>query len=101
MKLTYHAQVERIDRIANILATTGFGEVCRTRYSAESGKRICLTTTGVTLILDRYEDVLVTAYYADLKHTAYVYGDDRVPEWLVKTIKRNFREHRAKYREFF
>ena len=90
MKLTYHVQVERIDRIANILATTGFGEICRTRYSAESGKRICLTTTGVTLILDRYEDILVTAYYADLKHTAYVYGDDRVPEWLVKTIKRNY-----------
>lgn len=101
MKLTYHAQVERIDRIAEILATTGLGEICRTRLSVETNRRICITDTGVTLILDRYKDVLVTAYYADLKHTAYVYGDDRVPEWLVKTIKKNFREHKAKYREFF
>lgn len=90
MKMTYHVQYERIDRIANILATTGFGEIVHRMPAREGGRVRCITTTGVILIMDKSEEILITAYHASYKQAAAMYHGN-TPRAIYKTIQSNYR----------
>lgn len=90
MKMTYHVQYERVDRIANILATTGFGEIVHRMPAREAGRVRCMTTTGVILIMDKSEEILITAYHASYKQAAAMYCGN-TPRAIYKTIQSNYR----------
>lgn len=91
MKMTYHVQYERVDRIANILAATGFGEICHRTPAQKAGRIRCMTTTGVILITDESEEILITAYYASYKQAASMYRGN-TPRAIYKTIQSNYRK---------
>lgn len=63
--LTAHCYEEHIDRLKQIDEEIGFGEIiCTTLYR---GRRNCLTTTGILLIMDATRNILITAYPARWK----------------------------------
>ena len=64
MQMTYHAKVERADRIRHIEQEIGFGQIIKEKYvmQAGAGKYICLTDTGVTIIKTEDKLCMITAY---------------------------------------
>ena len=60
--MTAHCYEEHRERLIRIDRELGFGEIiCTTIYR---GRRNCLTSTGILLILDPIRNILITAYPA-------------------------------------
>ena len=88
--LTNHCKEERLDRIAFILANIGIGEIVLTVES--KGSRACLTDTGVILIKDMEQEVLVTAYVPSVDRVIAMYrsvGVSRIPHKVYKAANAN------------
>ena len=94
MTYTKHAQWDRMDRMTYIQETVGFGEVIAEHLSRES--TTCyrqLTNTGVILITDKAQNVLVTAYIANVGQAVSTYckatHQDKIPPELFQIVLRN------------
>ena len=57
-KMTFHAQVERLDRLAACIERLGVGEVAL--EAVHNGVRFRLTSTGLCLIYAVNEETLIT-----------------------------------------
>lgn len=92
-KMTYHAQVERQERIDYILDHIGIGETVCEYYQEEKGTIARLTTTGVIVVLTPNYKSLVTMYVAGLPEASHyyksVYKVSRMPNNLASRIARN------------
>lgn len=95
MKMTYHAQVERIDRLVACIEHLGVGEVVlETEFN---DARVRLTSTGLCLVMDKYEDKLITGYMCPINRCTAIYrssGYTRVPESIYKTVTRNNKKYK-------
>lgn len=91
MKMTYHAQMERTDRLVYIAMTVGFGEVVFEHFSAE--RKECITDTGVLLVKTLKEEKLITAYIVGIDKAMALYrdtyGNQKMPHRLYTTIRNN------------
>ena len=90
MIMTNHARFERADRLTYIAMTIGFGEPVLEHK--ENGFRQCITNTGVLMIKDAHEDVLITAFVCDMDKAIAIYkksGYNRIPTKMYKTIVKN------------
>ena len=91
MKMTYHAQMERTDRLVYIAMTVGFGEVVFEHRTHEH--RECITDTGVLLVKPLDEEKLITAYIVGMDKAMALYrntyGNQRMPHRLYNTIRNN------------
>jgi hypothetical protein len=95
IKLSKHCTEERLDRLVHISMTIGFGEVILTNITADH-KRECLTDTGVVLIMDLYDDFLITAYIIDIGRLTAMYlshGYDRVPTKIARKVVKNMKKN--------
>ena len=87
---TYHAREERTDRIAAILATTGFGVVVYEQKSFLGHGVEKLTDQGVLVVTDEDGVKLVTAYRCTVSKARAMMGKE-LPKSLKRTIERNLR----------
>lgn len=85
--MTNHCYHERRARLQKMDRELGFGEIiCTTIYR---GKRNCLTSTGILLIFDEKENILITAYPAKWKIACkmfYLTTGERPPESYYEVI---------------
>ena len=97
-KLSYHAQVERAERIVYLMTEIGLGEELLT--IVDEGKRVRMFDTGVVLVLSLDEDVVVTGYLASMEKAVAMwcrcYNTDTIPQHILRPIiKANFKHATA------
>lgn len=102
IKMSEHASVDRIERLAYIATEIGIGEPVLS-YEEEEYRTISLTDTGIVIIQDSYTKVLITAYVASIDR-AYamwhqVHGETQMPNSLYHQIVRNRNTHRPAVNE--
>lgn len=93
-KMTFHAQVERLDRLAACIERLGVGEVAL--EAVHDGVRFRLTSTGLCLIYAADEETLITGYMCTVKRCVAMYsasGYERVPAGIFKTVTRNNKKY--------
>lgn len=88
--VSYHAQVERQERISFIIdATKGeFGKmICSVSDSSNNTKRV-LTEKGIIIILDNDTERLVTMYFGTVAQITQLYRsatkEKTCPKWVMK-----------------
>lgn len=93
MKLTAHAQNDRLDRLVAIIDHVGIGEIAIEAPNLQNPGTIAkVTTTGVILIVDESSDRLVTGYLGTFQQVVKIYrigGQDHLPQWMVKRLREN------------
>ena len=97
--MTYHCQYERANRIKHIIEEIGLGQIVAEKYSMTSlavqakgytGKYICVTNTGITIIKSEDKQKIITMYVTTARELNYVYGGvNRVPTYLKKRADHN------------
>jgi hypothetical protein len=80
---SYHAQVQREERILNILMSIGFGEIYQLKEDFVPGRTRAFTTTGCILILEN--KTVVTAFLANYDQMTE-YFDGKVPYEIRKAV---------------
>lgn len=87
-KLSYHAQYERSERIVYLMTEVGLGEELLTIM--DKGQRVRLFDTGVALVLDANEDIVVTGYLASMEKVVAMWclyhHTDKVPQNILRDI---------------
>jgi hypothetical protein len=98
-KMTYHAKVERIDRIAALLTEVGYNEfVLEVR---ESNHLYRLTDTGIIFIFDETGTTLITGYMGQRLKVSALYklaGYTETPQRIWKTVTRNEKQYSFLYK---
>lgn len=94
MKMTYHARVERIDRIVACIQHLGVNEiVLEVRDNLKPDHIYSITDTGIILVRSYYDGTLITAYMATLpKIIALCQGN--VPPALKKRVINNNKRYK-------
>lgn len=96
MTLSYHAKVERAERLAMLEQVLGFTSiVLEVEYEKEDTKH-CLTSSGIVIIKNLYTDLVVTAYMANLKQCYKLYrdaGKAQIAPRMYKRVKKNAERH--------
>ena len=93
MKMTYHASIERADRLTNLIMTLGFNEIVyETIDKKHPDCKICITDTGIILIRNGQDGRLITGYMATVdKALAICKGN--IPVSLKKTVVYNCKKY--------
>lgn len=93
--MTEHARKDRQSRLEYIIDTVGVGKVAVRYQDIDEKNRIVifeLTTTGV-IIVRNAENMVVTAYIAEMRQAVRVWrcqhGDKKMPAPLYKKITQN------------
>jgi hypothetical protein len=95
--MSNHLTEERANRLALLQEYLGYSdrvmiEVIDQRQTA----RLRLLSTGIILVLDLYENFIITAYPATFERAVAIYksaGKNRLPQQLVKRIRKNEERH--------
>lgn len=88
MTYTYHCQYERANRVQHIIAEIGIGQIIKKSYY--SGRYVCITDTGVTLIKTADELTVITMYVTTYRELVRVYGGEKkIPSYLKKKVNYN------------
>lgn len=107
-RMTYHASVERKERIYNIIdAIGGFGNIVATEYQKQ--RNVCkhLTDKGVVVVTDVWCETLITAWVPDDISSVrrfFLNPDgtpvNRVPNWMANRIAyTQMKERQAKQKK--
>lgn len=94
-KMTYHAQVERIDRLVACIEYIGVGEVVR--EIKRDGAVEQLTDTGLLLVVNPTTNVLITGYAVTPKQLSGIYNGQRIPHYLYKKVQTNAKKYAFLY----
>ena len=89
--MTYHARIERADRLTYIAMNMGFGEVVLEHKNTTSHRLECITDTGV-LIVKASNGAIVTAYIPSIDKVMAIYrqeGYSRIPTQMMAKITKN------------
>lgn len=86
---TTHCYEDNWERLTKIDRELGFGEIiCTTMYR---GRRNCLTSTGILVVLDPVSNIMITAYPARWKIACkmfYVATGNPPPAYYSEVIRR-------------
>lgn len=93
MKMSYHARVERIDRLVACMTHLGYNEFAYEIPDPRSPDHVyTITDTGIILVRGVDDGTVVTGYMATIaKITALFHGN--VPTQLKKTVVRNEKKY--------
>lgn len=94
MKLTYHAQYERAERIAQLEETLGFTNIVFEVIHRQA--RVCVTSSGIAVVKKLEEEVLITAYAItidELYALCHIAGKKQIPPKLYKKVVKNMERH--------
>ena len=87
-QMTYHASVQRANRIEHIVNEIGIGQVVKEKYQA--GKYIYVTDTGITIVKDENKLKIITMYVTTQRELVAVFGGTkRIPNFLRKKVDHN------------
>lgn len=94
MKMSYHAHVERFDRIVTLIEQVGIGEIVASQehYASKSGRRMSITTTGIALIISNDDNTLITAFAPDIGLVTSFFrtlGFHEVPTQVYRSVLKN------------
>lgn len=84
LTLSYHAEVERADRIAFINERIGWGQIIKEAYY--HGRYHCITDTGVALVVASDRQTVVTLYLVDAMELQRTFNNN-TPKFLLKKVK--------------
>lgn len=93
-KMTFHARVERLDRLVACVEHLGIGEVVL--EAVHNDVRFRLTSTGLCLLYATEEETLITGYMCPVSRCIAMYnscGYERVPDGIFKTVTRNNKKY--------
>ena len=90
--ISHHLRADRLDRVAYIATTIGYGNIVFERHSLSTPTISCLTDTGVLIVKDE-EGMIITMYIAEYKQANYV-THNNTPQWLSNVIKKNLQKRR-------
>jgi hypothetical protein len=102
MALSLHCKEDRLERLTQIGMTIGFGEVVE-KFPGRNGKSAtvhCLTNTGVVIIKDPTESIVITAFaiHSDRLFGYYKKNNrGNPPEYLVNIVKNNEKKRKFLY----
>lgn len=94
MTFSYHMQLERANRLAKLEEVLGFSKIIL-EITNESN-RVCLTSSGIIVIMDLHKDYVVTAFMANVKRCAALYraaGKSQIPPKVYKRVVKNNKRH--------
>ena len=94
--MTYHARVERADRIEIIGQVLGFSNPILEYINKEESKIYQLTSTGVILVIGLYTGHLITAFMATFDQAEKLYrlkGRKQVSPKVKKKIEKNLQKY--------
>ena len=97
MLFSYHAQVERADRLTQLEEVLGFTHIVVEVPVVEEEKRYCLTSSGIIIVKNLHRDFVVTAYMANLNQcyrSCRMAGKSQIPPKLHKRVTKNLERHR-------
>lgn len=98
MKMSYHCEVTRHERVQQIIQHIGMGQIIKEKYvgnfdsntNMAQGKYICLTDTGITIIKSEDKQIIITIYVTTFRELVAVYGGQKnIPSFLKKKVDRN------------
>jgi hypothetical protein len=89
-KMTYHASVERIDRLTACIQYLGFNEfVCEMPDPMNPGTAYCVTDTGIIIIKAIATNTIITGYMATPKRIAAIFKGNTPPALYKRVVKNN------------
>lgn len=98
MKMTYHCEVVRRERVKQIVEKIGLGQVVKEKYchsqdqivNGQAGQYLCVTDTGITLVKTEDKQTVVTMYVTTYRELVMMYdGEKKIPSYLRKRVDRN------------
>lgn len=101
-RISRHAQVDRIERLQNILVNIGFTSIVYEGVDNQNPEHLIqITDTGVIFIVSNSEQkVLVTGYLATVaKLTAVYKGGQNIPRDLKKRVIYNQKKFQYLYKQ--
>ena len=96
IKMTYHARVERVERIEAISQTIGITKPALEYIDRRDNKRYQLTTTGIILVLALDEEKLITAFMANIDQVRKLYhlcGKKQISPKIYKKVQKNLEKY--------
>ncbi len=95
--LSTHLVQDRAGRLAKLQEYLGYSDrVMIEAIDRDGHARVRILSTGIMLILDLYEDFVITAYMATFSQALAIYkqaGKNRMPEQLKKRLIKNAERH--------
>lgn len=89
-KMTEHASMERLERIAQINMTVGFGEIIRWDWQEQKDEYYCLTSTGVFAVVASDKQTLITAWIASFAQGVKFYKSVfEMPPFMRTKLRKN------------
>jgi len=93
--ISTHLIKERADRVAAIAQYIGFGEI---KYRFEKENKIeAITTTGILIVLDKQEKLIVTMYVPGIDKVFSLFGGNVPREVKLQAEKNLKNKGYAKY----
>lgn len=97
MAMSYHCEVERAERVKNIIEKIGLGQIVKESYKLplnpsnnQRGKYVCITDTGITIIKSEDKQTIITMYVTTYRELVAIYhGQKNIPKYLQKKVDRN------------
>ena len=93
VELTYHAKVERIDRLTALIVNLELGEIILEAPDARNeGTTRCLTSTGIIFVKNSATGAIITGYMATISQVLGMYNSmeqREVPRDIIRRVKRN------------
>lgn len=103
-RMTQHFQQDRINRAVYIGLYVGYGDIIHKRLVKDDhGTRMhCVTNTGVDIIKDPAEKIVVTAYVLTPTQLKRLFDSEgEIPLSLMATVKSNtHKEHHIKSEQY-
>ena len=98
-KVSSHIMNERVNRMAVIGATVGFGsEILRERYNPKKESWSCFMDSGAMMIWSKDREKLVTGFVPTKEQVMWVYGRElnRAVQKIVEQAQKKYQKGLAK-----
>lgn len=90
LNMTYHAKVERFDRLAILVEKIGVGEIVLEKPDDRYPNTIrCITTTGLVLVKSTSTGKLITGYMATIDQLHAIFAGTHIPNSIFFRVKMN------------
>lgn len=96
MKLSYHIQYERSDRLQKLESVLGFSRIVLEVPEVDQDKKYCLTSSGIIIVKSLYKDFVITAFMANINQCFRLYkmaGKKCISPKMEKRILKNIERH--------
>lgn len=96
MTFSYHVEYERADRLQALEEVLGFTKIVLEVPVVEEEKRFCMTSSGIFIVKNLYQDFVVTAFMANVDQCyrlCRMAGKSQIPPKLHKRVLKNIERH--------